>query len=391
MENLILNSARPPVHTRALSIQDPSELRPMNQNNSGAANDQMQNGGRRQAESLIGNSKKLQDDLKMLGLKIKQHEDNLQFLKSQKNNLDESILDMQVCLGKYHSPSASGTNNGDLSPIQGEGIVEQILRHEKSAAGILCQLKIRHGSQASHLQLTKDVLGIVATLGKTDDDNLGWLFSEYLGMEKMLAVVCRTYEGVKALEMPYAGQFIADDPERRLNLLKPQLANGDCPPGFLGFAVNMIHVDRINLYCVTANGHGLRETLFYHLFSRLQVYKTRADMLNALPLISHGAISLDGGLIRSDADFFLGERREDIDVRFTTCSGSSNLPLNYYETEEQLKEKRWQKERILEDMKREQALLDHAKFNYEIKKQEFVKFLAESSSFVNQHQMQTGR
>nr|DAD17917.1 TPA_asm: hypothetical protein HUJ06_019379 [Nelumbo nucifera] len=140
---------------------------------------------------------------------------------------------------------------------------------------------MRHGTQASYLPLTKDVLGIVATLGKVDNDNLS---------------------------RPYAGDFVADDPQRKLALLKPRLPNGDVPPGFIGFAVNMITVDSMNLSCLTASGHGLRETLFYSLFSRLQVYRTRADMLLATPCISDGAISLDGGMIRSTGIFSLGER-----------------------------------------------------------------------------------
>lgn len=107
---------------------------------------------------------------------------------------------------------------------------------------------------------------------------------------------------------PYAGEFVPDDPQRRLDLLKPRLPNGECPPGFLGYAVNMIHVDSTSLFCVTASGHGLRETLFYNLFCRLQVYKTRADMVPALPCISDGAISLDGGMIRSTGVFSLGNR-----------------------------------------------------------------------------------
>ncbi|XP_028099289.1 protein DEFECTIVE IN MERISTEM SILENCING 3-like [Camellia sinensis] len=78
--------------------------------------------------------------------------------------------------------------------------LEHIIGHEKSAAGILCLLKTCHGNEASNLLLTKDVLGSVATLGKVDDDNLSRLLSEYLGIETMLAVVCKTYDGVKALE-----------------------------------------------------------------------------------------------------------------------------------------------------------------------------------------------
>lgn len=70
-------------------------------------------------------------------------------------------------------------------------------------------------------------------------------------------------------------------------------------------------------------------------------------------------------------------------MRFPVSSGMSNLPLNYFETENQIKEMNWRKQTLQEDMKREQALLSHAKFNFEIKKQEFVKFLAESSSLAS--------
>lgn len=44
---------------------------------------------------------KLQDDLEMLGRKIKQHEENIKFLKTQKNQVDDSILDMQGILWFY--------------------------------------------------------------------------------------------------------------------------------------------------------------------------------------------------------------------------------------------------------------------------------------------------
>lgn len=107
---------------------------------------------------------------------------------------------------------------------------------------------------------------------------------------------------------PYAGDFIANDPQRRLDILKPKLPGGEFPHGFLGYAVNMIHIDSSNLFYVTTNGDGLRETLFYHLFSHLQVYQTRDDMQQALPFISDGAVSLDGGIIRSHGVVSLGSR-----------------------------------------------------------------------------------
>ncbi|KAJ0039188.1 hypothetical protein Pint_22609 [Pistacia integerrima] len=92
-------------------------------------------------------------------------------------------------------------------------------------------------------------------------------------MDTMFAIVCKTYEGVKALETydkegciikssglhglgasigrtihdrPHADEFVADDPQRRLDILKPRLPNGESPPGFLGFTVNMIDVESKN-------------------------------------------------------------------------------------------------------------------------------------------------
>lgn len=159
---------------------------------------------------------------------------------------------------------------------------------------------------------------------------------------------------------------------------------------FIGLAVNMINIDNANLYCVTADGHGLRETLFYNLFSGLQVYRTRADMLQALPCIRDGAISLDGGMVKTNGVFCLGNRG-DMDVKFPKSCVRSNLPLNYVEMENRMKEMTLEKERTTQDVLREQALLDYTKQCFEIKKQEYLKFLAESSSYATQLQMQVGR
>ncbi|KZV44911.1 hypothetical protein F511_06533 [Dorcoceras hygrometricum] len=275
-------------------------------------------------------------------------------------------------------------------------------------------IKSQPESQASDHPLTKDVVGIVATLGKVDDDNLSRLLSDYLGLETMLAMVCKTYEGVKALETynkqglnkslglhalaastgrslddpflvicleslrPYPGEFIADDPQQRLDLLKPRIINAETPHGFLGFVVNMINIDRTHLYNITKSGFGLRETLFYNLLSRLQVYRSREEMLKALPYIPDGAISLDGGMVRSPG-IRLGHPREV--VRFPIGYERLSIPEKYMATENQIKETKWKKDRMAEDLSREQSYLDHAKVNYEIKKQEFLKFLSDSSIF----------
>ncbi|KAG5050354.1 hypothetical protein JHK85_011457 [Glycine max] len=376
------------LHTNPLSIQGASSaLVPVDLNEGTVdAKESVQNGEMLQVQSIFRHSQKLEDDLRMLGTKIKQHENNLYHLNSEKNKLDDSILHLQVTIGK--SESSSKATIGDMdnpNPTNDEEVNKQILQHEKSAAGILCQLKIRHGAQASHLTLTKDVVGIVATLGKVEDDNLSRLFSEYLGVETMLAIVCKTYEGVKALEMPYAGNYVVNDAQRKLDFLIPRLPNGELPSGFLGFAVNMINLDSSNLFCVTPSGYGLRETLFYNLFSRLQVYKTRAEMIQALPCISEGALSLDGGMVRSCGVFSLGNR-EDVDVRFPRPERSMRLDNHHIEIERQLKDVKWKKEKIMEELKREQILLDTTRFNYNKKKADYLKFLAQSSSDATQAQ-----
>ncbi|XP_056173564.1 uncharacterized protein LOC115690485 isoform X2 [Syzygium oleosum] len=328
--------------------------------NEGSANGNngVLSGGVSQADTSTNSFKRLQDDLESLGLKIKQHEDNIKSLKAQKNMLDDSILDKEVILGKYHSSASPSAEDKSFSNGGEEETTEQILKHDKSAAGILCQLKTCHGTQAPILDLSQDVIGIVATLGKVDDENLS---------------------------RPYVGDFVADDPQRRLDLIKPRLPNGQRPPGFLDFAVNMVNIDTTHIFCLTASGYGLRETLFYHLFSRTQVYSTRVDMLRALPFISGGAISLDGGMIRGPGIYSLGNR-EDVDVRFPvpSASGASGLPANYHEMENQMEDLKWRREKLLEDLRRERQTMDQAKLSFERKKQEFVVFLAQSSSYVTQ-------
>lgn len=71
-------------------------------------------------------------------------------------------------------------------------------------------------------------------------------------------------------------------------------------------------------------------------------------------------------------------------MRFPKLSTTSSLPQNYLESERQVNELKWKKEKLEEDMKREQALWDNAKFNFDRKKQDFLKFLADSSSYATQ-------
>lgn len=404
------NSNQHLVYTKPVSVQGSSALVPV------------ENGEFTKADMIIRESQKLQDDLRSLGMKIKQHEDKLSLLTTEKSQLDDAILHLQVAIGKSKSSSTAKIGNADdLHITTEEEVNKQILQHEKSAAGILCQVKTHHGAQASLLALTQDVVGVVAMLGKVEDGNLSRLFSEYLGVETMLAIVCRTYEGVKALELydkegcinkscglhglgasigrpldgqflvicleslrPYAGKYVVDDSQRKLDILNPRLPNGECPAGFIGFAVNMINIDNRNLFCLTPSGYGLRETLFYNLFSRLQVYKTRAEMIQALPCISDGALSLDGGMIRSCGVFSLGNR-EDVDVRFPRPERPLGLD-QHIEMERQMMNTQWKKDKVFDDLKREKTMLDMAKFSFNKKKSDFLKYLASSSSYATQVQ-----
>ncbi|KAE9591643.1 hypothetical protein Lalb_Chr20g0120921 [Lupinus albus] len=341
----------------------------------------------------------LDDDIgESLRNKIRQHEDNLKFLHYQSNSLADSILDFQVSLGKYYSSNAITSHNGNGTVHTEEDTVEQILKTENSAASIFCWLKANN--QTASLAFAKDAVGVVATLARVESDELSRALSEFLGLQTMRAIVCYTNEGVNALEKydpdgkinsnaglhglgssigrivngrfvvicledlrPFVGGTVANDPQRKLAIPKPRLPNGECPAGFLDYAVNMLHLDSSNLSFLTASGHGLRETLFYGLFSRVQVYKTRKQMLNALPCIGDGALSLDGGIIRKSGFFSLGSRKE-VEVKFPLISGESDVPEDYIKAEDEVRKMKWEKYKIDADIQREQKLLDYAKSNF---------------------------
>ncbi|KAJ9553012.1 hypothetical protein OSB04_017057 [Centaurea solstitialis] len=390
-----------PIRPNVLSVQVPPTMNYVGLNDSSnVARDGVENGTFSQAEPLVNPSKKLENDMLLLGKKIKHHEENIKYLRNNKNSFDGAITDMQVTLGNYHSSTQPKIENEDLSHMQSEeATVGNIMKHENSAAAIWVPAETSSQSGCSY-------------------EGRPWLLSEYLGLDNMLALVCMTYEGLKSLESydkegsinknsglhglgasigqtlegrfnviclehvrPYVGEFMANDPQRRLALRKPALPNGESPAGFIGFAVNMIHIDSAHLCYLTTDGNGLRETLFYTLFSRLQVYKTRTDMMQALPCIFNGAISLDGGMIRSNGVYFLHTRKKEMDVKFAISPVASYLPETY-EVEKQMKELKWKREKLMEDIQREEAMLAHVKYNFEVKKQEFLGFMAQSSPYT---------
>ncbi|KAI9157714.1 hypothetical protein LWI28_026791 [Acer negundo] len=103
-----------------------------------------------------------------------------------------------------------------------------------------------------------------------------------------------------------------DNEKRRLALPDPILPSSNVPLGFLGYAVNMVNLDGHHLRTMTLAGYGLRETLFYRLFGKLQIYGTCEYMIQARACIKYGAVSLDGGILRENGIISLGHGNPEI-------------------------------------------------------------------------------
>ncbi|GAV66191.1 LOW QUALITY PROTEIN: hypothetical protein CFOL_v3_09701, partial [Cephalotus follicularis] len=167
------------------------------------------------------------------------------------------------------------------------------------------------------------------------------ILAEYLGEDQMLASVCRSFASLDALEKygqngkvncklalhaeaaalgksidgrfhvfleeirPFCGKFEGSDPQKKLAIQHPTLPTGNVPPGFMGCAVNMVDIDLRHLETRTAAGYGIRET-FYRLFGELEVYESRNRLMEARAYINHGAVSLDGGILRENGVISLG-------------------------------------------------------------------------------------
>ena len=66
-------------------------------------------------------------------------------------------------------------------------------------------------------------------------------------------------------------------------------------------------------------------------------------------------------------------------MKFPVSLEVSSSPENITEMEEQVKLKNWEKERLLEDMKREEYLLKQVRELYSKKKQELMDYLTHPS------------
>lgn len=99
-------------------------------------------------------------------------------------------------------------------------------------------------------------------------------------------------------------------PQKLLKMEKPRLRSGAVPNGFMGYAVNLLHLNEEHLAVQdrSKNLGGLRGSLFYSLLKELQVYDTRRNLFSAREVLTTGGISLDGGLIKERGCEDFGER-----------------------------------------------------------------------------------
>ncbi|KAI3883467.1 hypothetical protein MKX03_025923 [Papaver bracteatum] len=314
----------------------------------------------------LNNMKKNEDDVKRIGSLIKVLESNLKLLTEEKASIENEISELQDLYGHQ--------TNSHMHDFTDKEVVIKQIEMNNTAACVWCNIPADIQSQE-----LPDIVGIVALLGSVSTESLSRMLANYLGEELMLAVVCKSYAAARRLEKygkggevdhsdglhvvaaqlgrlinceflvicledlcPYGGKFKSDeDPQKKLSLVDPILPTGEIPSGFLGYAVNMVNIDIQQLHTRTNKGYYLRETLFYLLFGELQVYGTREQMNQARAFIKHGAISLDGGIVKSNGILSLGPQREP-EVRFpvVTFEGQLQIAPNIKDIAKQIEKKR---------------------------------------------------
>ncbi|KAF5189580.1 Structural maintenance of chromosomes flexible hinge domain-containing protein gmi1, partial [Thalictrum thalictroides] len=282
------------------------------------------------AVCIVNDTQELDNDVHRAASRIEEHERKLKLLNGKKESLEQQILGLQ-----------ESVEPEELNQLDYFKMVRRIEEKDNTAASVICNMLEFSLSQRQEDECMQDIIGVVALLATVSTYDLSRILAEYLREDNMLAVVCKSYATACTLEKykehgdidhsdalhavaselgksidgrfdviclerirPYAGK-IEDGPQRMLALEDPLLPTGNTPPGFIGYAVNMINLNA-HYITETIGGHGLRETLFYHLFGELQVYETRKDMGKAWSTIKHGAVSLDGGILRGNGVFSYG-------------------------------------------------------------------------------------
>ncbi|KAI5394106.1 structural maintenance of chromosomes flexible hinge domain-containing protein GMI1 isoform X3 [Lathyrus oleraceus] len=309
------------------NILTPPELTPLNRENN--------------LISILNDGKQLKKILR-LGEKIRTVEERLENCLKQKDGIEKDMLMLKNNVQHYQ---LDYVDSGFINTK--EEMTTKIKSMENSAASVLCSLTTHQKQQNNFLE---DIIGVVALLGSVQSPELSRILAEYLGEEQMLGVICKSFNTAISLEKykqngeidivhalhaeaaglgkaiskrffvmcfenirpynsidrPHNGSWHDNDSQRKLFLPDPKMPNGRMPAGFMGYAVNMIDLDIHHLQTRTTSGYGLRETVLFSLFKKLHVYKTRENMVDALPCIEEGAVSLDGGIIRENGTLSLG-------------------------------------------------------------------------------------
>ncbi|XP_018515055.2 structural maintenance of chromosomes flexible hinge domain-containing protein GMI1 isoform X2 [Brassica rapa] len=299
---------------------------------------------------------------------MEQFSEYTEILKAKLNSYNERISEANECLKCLEAEQEEAVQ--ELSALQAslephgvsfpeclstkESMVKHIEeKYHNTAASVFCSLYINVPASKSMLLSKEGVLGIVALLGSVASTPLSRVLSEYLGEVTMLALVCKSSRPGQNIDpmlqseaarlersitsrfhvlclgatSPWTGGLVENDPQRKLAMDDPKLPDGDPIPGFIGYAVNMIYLAEKELNIKTYKGHGLRETLFYGVFGKLQVYETQTQVEEALLHISgDGAVSLDG---------FIAKGNEFI------CSGCSKPEIHFPITVRENEEEKW--------------------------------------------------
>ncbi|GMJ14975.1 GAMMA-IRRADIATION AND MITOMYCIN C INDUCED 1 [Hibiscus trionum] len=353
--------------------------------------------------SIVNYNKELESEVCKYAKRVGGWENVLTKLDCWKTGIEHDISRLQASL----EPDL--VNNLDC--LSTKELMKLIEGRGHTAAAILCSL-----AQGPQIHITEYIVGVVALLGTVCSVNLSRILAEYLGEEQMLAVVCKSYDSACALEQyghngyvdssfglhaeatalgksisgrflvicledirPYQGEVEFNNPQRKLVLPDPSLPFGHCPPGFIGYAVNMVNLDNPHINYRTESGHGLRETLFYRLFGKVQVYETREHMEKARRFIKHGAVSLDGGILRKNGVISLGFRNPEIYFPVE----NRNISPHSQKIMEQIKEKQIELTTTLQQIDKVNEKLKRDGLRLEKKKKKFQKYMDNTEDAIN--------
>ncbi|KAK6936673.1 hypothetical protein RJ641_033703 [Dillenia turbinata] len=294
-----------------------------------------------------------------------------------------------------------------------EAIRAQIDRKSRTAAAVFCRISFWE----PHNVFMQDIVGVVALLGAVCSNELSRILSAYLGEDQMLAIVCKSNSTAHALlthgdssgghsrnELyvkvsefrecvncpfnviclesirPYTGEYKNGNFQHMLALPDPTLPNGQCPMGFLGHAVNMIKLDANTADTRTTSGHGLRETLFYRLFGDLQVYNSIQNMERAQAYIQHGAVSLDGAIIKGNGIISIAHWESEI--QFSVVDSEWQYSQQEVETMKYIGTKKSELRYAVSEQEKVSELLVKARKKFNKKHKRLSDFMDKKSPFL---------